>query len=388
MERLHLDHNATTPLRPEARAALVEALDRGLGNPSAVHGSGRAARALVDDARERVAAALGVDEDAVVFTSGGTESDNLAVLGAVAAQPGARLVTSALEHAAVHEPARALERGGADVRWVQNDAEGTLDLEHLARLAAVEAPLVVSLMAANSEIGTVNDLVSAREAVGRARPQGAAEAVLHTDAVQALGKTPISDVVGAADLVSLSAHKVGGPVGVGVLVRRIGAPLEARSRGGSQEAGLRAGTESAPLLSAAAVAVELAVQEATTYRERLAPVAAAFWAALGRALPAARLNGPALDAPARLANTVNVSFPKYGDARMLVTRLDLGGVEASAGSACASGSLEPSRVISALGLGDDERVRSAVRFSFGRSALVGDAKRAVESLRITLGEAP
>ncbi|MEL6714379.1 MAG: aminotransferase class V-fold PLP-dependent enzyme, partial [Planctomycetota bacterium] len=208
MERLHLDHNATTPLRPEARAALVEALDRGLGNPSAVHGSGRAARALVDDARERVAAALGVDEDAVVFTSGGTESDNLAVLGAVAAQPGARLVTSALEHAAVHEPARALERGGADVRWVQNDAEGTLDLEHLARLAAVEAPLVVSLMAANSEIGTVNDLVSAREAVGRARPQGASEAVLHTDAVQALGKTPISDVVGAADLVSLSAHKV------------------------------------------------------------------------------------------------------------------------------------------------------------------------------------
>ena len=342
MKRVHLDYNATTPLRSEAREALLGALDGGLGNASSVHGAGRRGRAAVDEARERVAAALQVPEDGVVFTSGGTEANNLALFGALGAGPGdMRLVTSTVEHAAVHGPALHLQAAGRDVRWIGVDRSGALDLDAL-RAASADGPSLVSVMGANNEIGSTTDLAEVRARIG-------GQAVFHSDAVQLLGKKHL-DLMGAGvDLASLSAHKVGGPIGVGVLFRRPGVKVTPTTFGGAQEGELRPGTENVPAIVAAAVAIELAVGEAEAYQQETARLTGLLWRGLRAELPNLSLNGPAIDDPTRLTNTLNVSSPS-GDARTLVARLDLAGVEVSAGSACASGSLEPSHVLKALGL--------------------------------------
>lgn len=383
---IHLDHNATTPLRPEVRELMLDLLDQGLGNASSVHATGRRSRAVIDEARERVAAALEVHEDEVVFTSGGTESNNLALFGAhaalsAAASAPARVVSSRIEHAAVLEPVRQLGDAGARTTLVVNDDEGRIDPARVASAAGPEGPVIVSLMAANNEIGSVVDLPAVRDALGRR-----AGLLLHTDAVQLLGKRPSGGLLSSVDLASFSAHKVGGPVGVGLLLRREGTRLVPRAFGGSQEAELRPGTENPAAIGAAAMAVELAVQESEAFAARSKGLLEGFWRELQAALPDVRLNGPPLTSPDRLPNTINVSFPFAGDARMLVARLDLAGLEVSAGSACASGSLEPSHVLEALG---HERARavSALRISTGRSTDAGELSTAVDTLRITLGEA-
>lgn len=380
--RVHLDHNATTPLRPEARAALLEALDRLGGNPSSIHASGRAARALLDDARERLAGALGVLEDDLVFTSGGTESDNLAVEGVLrAAGAGAALVTTAVEHSAVLEPARRLEREGFRVTVVGVDAWGRPDLGAL--VDAAEGAALVSVMAANNEVGSTVDLAAVVAALtaryGPRRPR------VHTDAVQALGKLPLALGAAGVDLASLSAHKVGGPVGVGLLVRRRGAPLRPLVVGGGQEATLRAGTENVAAAHAFAVAVELAVKEQPVFAARARRHVEKLWTSVEKAVPGARVLGPPPSEAARLPNTLNLLVP-CGDGRTLVTRLDLAGLEVSAGSACASGSLEPSHVLLALGLAPAD-ARAGLRFSTGRATSDADIAHAVEILSRTLGKA-
>lgn len=379
MRRIHLDHNATTPMRPEAREALLEALEGGLGNASSVHAAGRRGRAAVDGARERVAAALGVPEDSVVFTSGGTEANNLALFGALAAGPeGMGLVTTAVEHAAVREPAAHLEGLGRPVSWVPVDRRGSVDLDALEE-AARGRPTLVSVMGANNEIGSTTDLAEVRARVGDS-------AVFHSDVVQVLGKRPL-DLGGAGvDLASLSAHKVGGPIGVGILVRRPGTPLAPTTFGGAQEGELRPGTENVPAIVSAAVAVELAVQEVEAFQRVTGRLAALLWDELASACPGLSLNGPPIDDPSRLPNTLNVSAP-VGDARTLVARLDLEGLEVSAGSACASGSLEPSHVLQALGL-SPELARSGLRISLGTHLEEADIHTAVERLGRTLGGAP
>lgn len=381
---IHLDHNATTPLRPEVRELLLELLDGGLGNPSSVHAAGRRARAVIDEARERVAAALEVHEDEVLFTSGGTESNNLALFGAHralsdAAGTPARVVSTRIEHAAVLEPVRRLGQDGAEVVLVGNDDRGRVELDEVAGATGAEGPVIASLMAANNEIGSLTDLPLLREKVGRRK-----DLVVHTDAVQMLGKRPSTRLLEHVDLASLSAHKVGGPIGVGLLMKKEGTRLTPRTFGGSQEAELRPGTESAASIAAAALAVELAVRETEAFTSRARDLVAGFWTALVEALPDVQLNGPPLDDPDRLPNTINVSFPSAGDARMLVTRLDMAGLEASAGSACASGSLEPSHVLAALGL-PPERAGGGVRLSIGRTTEASELSTAVETLRITLG---
>ena len=383
---IHLDHNATTPLRPEVRELMLGLLDQGLGNASSVHATGRRSRAVIDEARERVAGALEVHEDEVVFTSGGTESNNLALFGAHAALSAdasspARVVSSQIEHAAVLEPVRQLRDAGATTTLVDNDAQGRIDPADVAAAAGPEGPVIVSLMAANNEIGSVVDLPAVRDALG-----WRAGLVLHTDAVQLLGKRPAGGLLSSVDLASFSAHKVGGPVGVGLLLRKEGTRLVPRAFGGSQEAELRPGTENPAAIGAAAIAVELAVQESEAFAARSRGLIEGFWRDLQAALPGVRLNGPPLTSPDRLPNTINVSFPFAGDARMLVARLDLAGLEVSAGSACASGSLEPSHVLESLG---HERVRaaSALRISTGRSTAAKELSTAVDTLRITLGEA-
>jgi len=380
--RAHLDHNATTALRSEARDALLEALDRLAGNPSSVHTSGRAARALLDDARERIAGALGVQEDDLLFTSGGTEANNLALAGALGASGGhAALVTTAVEHSSVLEPARRLASSGHPVRVVAVDGAGRPDIAEVVGAAAGTA--LVSVMAANNEIGSTCDLralvAALDERYGVDRPR------VHTDAVQTLGKLPLDLAAWGVDLASLSGHKIGAPVGVGVLVRRRRTPLQPLFLGGGQEAALRPGTENVAGIHAFAVAVELAVHEQPVFAARARKHVEKLWRGVQDSLPDARLLGPPLEDPRRLPNTLSILVAGI-DGRTLVARLDLAGLEASAGSACASGSLEPAHVLLALGLTPSE-ARAGLRLSTGRATSDTEIAHAVEILSATLGKA-
>jgi len=377
MKRVYLDHNATTPMRAQVRAEFVALLERCGGNPSSVHTSGRAARALLDEARERCAGALGVHEDEILFTGGGSESDNLALLGTLrAAAPGRGLVTSAIEHSAVLETAAALEREGRSVLRLPVDAEGRLDPQ--AALAAVRerSPALLSVMAANNEVGSLGPLAElgqGLQGLGKLRP------VFHTDAAQALGRMPLELREWGIDLASFSMHKLGGPLGVGILYKKKGTKLVPLQYGGGQESGLRPGTENVPAICAAALALELAQRERATHSARMRALCLSFWAQVQQVLPAARVNGPDPTQEARLCNTLNLSLPGL-DSRVLVARLDLEGLEASAGSACASGSLEPSHVLLAMGRTPEE-ARAGVRFSFGSANAEQDVHTCVEILR-------
>ena len=381
--RVHLDHNATTPLGPEARQALFEAYDRLGGNPSSVHTSGRAARAMLDEARESIAASLGVFEDDIVFTAGGTEANNLALMGALAAAgPGSALVTTTIEHSAVLEPARRLAERGHTVKWISVDQRGRADLAEIIEAAA--GSHLVSVMCANNEVGSTTDIGALVE--GLAARYGAGERPrVHTDAVQALGKLPVDLARWDVDLASFSGHKVGGPVGVGILIRRRGVALEPQTLGGGQEGGLRPGTENVAAIHSMAVAVQLAVKQQPAFALRSRQHVEKLWRGLCAAAPGVRLLGPDLDDTTRLPNTLNVHVPGT-DGRTWVARLDLEGLEASSGSACASGSLEPSHVVGALGY-DRQTARASLRLSCGPDTSDADIAHAVETLSRTLGKA-
>ena len=382
MRRVHLDHNATTRIRPEAREALLETLDRLHGNPSSVHAAGREACAMLDQARERVAGALGVLEDEVIFTSGGTESDNLAIQGVMGrVKAGERMVTTMVEHSAVLGPAQALQAQGHEVERVGVDATGEVDMPALVE--AAQGAALVSVMAANNELGNGTDLpsmcASIRERCGSDRP------VIHTDAVQVLGKRPLDLSAWGVDLASFSTHKVGGPSGCGVLVRRMGTILRPVTFGGGQEADLRPGTENVPAIVAGSHAIELAVQEQAAFAAHCSSLLNELWSGLSKAIPTIRLLGPPLDHPMRLPNTLNVLLDGM-DGRAWVARLDMEGLEASAGSACASGSLEPSHVLLALGL-SREQSRTGLRLSLGRTTTREDINNAVDIVGRTVASA-
>ena len=380
MNSIYLDHNATTRMRPEVHAELLSALERVRGNAASLHAAGRAARNVLDLARERVAAALAVSEEEVVFTSGGTESNNLALLGAARAFPRPGLVvTSAVEHSSVLGPVRRLAEEGHGALVVGVDRAGYPDLEalreHVQAAGHGARPALVSVMAANNEVGTCPDLAGR---LGEVVPDGV---VLHTDAVQALGRIPLALGAWGVDLASFSAHKLGGPVGVGVLYRRRGVELRPLAYGGAQEDGLRPGTENVAAISAAALAFELAVAEQGEFAARAHELARHLWEGARHAGLALELVGPPLDAT-RLPGTLNVLAPNV-DGKVLVTRLDLGGLEVSAGSACASGSLEPSHVLLAMGY-ERERARAGLRITIGRDTTLEDVRNAVDILRRTL----
>lgn len=375
MTRVYLDHNATSPLRPDVRARLVELLDEGLGNPSSLHASGRRARFLLDEARERVAAALGAHEDELVFTSGGTESNALALFGALEALgPRAGLATTVAEHASILEPAARLETVGRPVVRAPVDEQGLPDLEALGAAAAAPECALVSLGAANNEVGAVPDL----DALARAL-DGSGATLLHLDAAQALGRLPVDLAAWPADLVSFSAHKLGGPAGVGILYKRKGVALAPRQPGGGQEGGLRAGTENVAAISAAALAIEIAAREQPRLAERTLALASSLWRQVESTLPHPRLLGPPIGSARRLPNTLNVLLPET-DGKVLVMQLDLEGLEVGAGSACASGSSEPSHVLRAMGL-DEDASRSGLRMSLGWCTTERDVARAVEILQ-------
>jgi cysteine desulfurase len=379
MKRVHLDHNATTPLRPEVRELWIGELDRLGGNPSSVHASGRAARAVLDAARERAAGALGVHEDEIVFTSGGTESNSLAILGGVRAlAPHLGLLTTAVAHSTVLGAARRLAVEGRPVRAVGVDSQGSVDLAELWEGMQAGTFGMVSVMAANNEVGSLAPLSQIGEGLGRLAP---APPLFHTDAVQALGRIPVRLAEWGVSLASFSAHKVGGPLGVGFLYKRKGVALTPLMHGGGQEGGLRPGTENVPALAAASLALELAVREQAEFAARTRELCRSFWRQVQAVVPGARLLGPPLESEQRLPNTLNVALEGI-DSRVLVARLDLEGLEVSAGSACASGSLEPSHVLLAMGL-SEERARAGLRISLGRTSAAQDIHTAAEILRRT-----
>ncbi len=381
-ERLYFDSNATAKLRPEVFDAYVEALRAVGGNPSSLHEPGRRARHLLDDARERIAAALGVHEDELVFTSGGTESNNLALLGSLRPSPqGRALAVSAIEHSSVLGPARALEREGAKLTLLPVDETGTVSLEATRTALRDQHLSLVSTMAANNELGTCAPLEELSAVLEDAplRPRW------HIDAVQALGRVPLDLRRLRVDLASFSIHKLGGPVGVGVLYRRAGVRLEPLLWGGEQEQGLRPGTENVAGAVAAARAIELAVAEAQSHAAKLRRLSLQLWSEVAAKLPRVRLLGLPVDHPRRLPGTLNLLCPKI-DGKVLVMRLDLAGLAVSAGSACASGSLEPSHVLQAIGCSEEES-RAGLRLSLGREVGEEDVHKTVEILWRTLGAA-
>ena len=353
--RIYLDHNATSPVRDEVVDAMSRALRERWGNPSSVHAEGAAARAAVERARESVAKLVGVSPREVIFTSGASEASN-AVLAALAGGPGAagrHVVTTAVEHPSVEAPLQALEAQGLRVTRLPVDAEGRVDPAGFS--AALEpATALASVLHAHNETGVLQPLA---ELAARARAQGVA---LHADVTQAAGRMPLDLTRLGVDFASLSAHKLGGPKGVGCLAARGGAPVEPLLRGGPQERGRRGGTENVPGIVGFGVACELALRELPRREVAWAELRDRLWEGIAAKVPGARRIGSRVHV---LANTLCVCFPgAAGD--LLVQALDLEGVAVSSGAACASGSVEPSRALRAYGL-DAAAARASLRFSLG-----------------------
>lgn len=361
---IYCDHNATAPLRPEVRDVMVACLQASYGNPSSVHRLGARARLAVEEARTHVAALLGVTPAEVVFTSGGTESIATSIDGILTRTTRGAAVSTAIEHAAVLAPLKRWRDRGRAVTILGVDGEGRVAVDDVAAACGPETALV-SIGWANNEVGTVQPMAAIAEVVR------AAGAVLHVDAVQAVGKIPVN--AAAADLVSVSAHKLGGPPGVGALVVRAGVGVEPLLLGGGQERDRRAGTENVPGIVGFGEACRLAAGEIGAFGELCVALRDRLWAALNAAVPGVRRNGP-VHGPC-LPNTLNVSFDGVrGEA--LVAALDIDAIAVSSGSACAAGAGEPSHVLMAMGR-SAAAARDGVRFSFGRGNSLDEVDRLV-----------
>jgi cysteine desulfurase len=372
MRRIYLDFNATTPVRPEVAEEMMACLVGPAGNPSSLHSFGREARSLREIARERVSSALGTTPESVVFTSGGTEADNLALRGFLRTRPGAHLVTVATEHEAVLHTAESLRDEGARITVLGVDSCGRVDPARLREAITAETVLV-SIMAANNETGVLADL-DALGAVCREK-----RVPFHTDAVQCFGKAPFRFDRLPVDLASVSAHKIGGPKGIGALVLREGLSIPPMQTGGGQERRQRPGTENLPGLVGFGRAAELAAAELAAEADRLAGLRDRLEEGLREGFPRVRINGQ--DAP-RLPNTSNASFPGLDGESMLIA-LDLEGVAVSTGAACQAGAAEPSHVLQAMGLSPEE-AGGSLRFSLGNASTESDIREVLEILpRIT-----
>jgi cysteine desulfurase len=384
MRPVYLDHAATTPLAPEVLEEMRPYLTEQYGNASSVHQMGRQARVALEESRDRVATVLGAEPSEIVFTSGGTEADNLALKGVLAAastddQP-AGLVTSAAEHEAVLRPAERLAEAGHPVRILSPDAHGAVSPEQVDRALDGRTALV-SLMYANNEVGVRTDLPAVAEVCHEH------DVLLHTDAVQAPGLLDLDVDTLGVDLLSLSGHKFHGPKGVGVLFVRGGVDLGPLVEGGSQERDRRGGTENIPGIVGLAAALERAAEGREEQAEQLSRLQRHLVQGLEEAVSGDYvLNTPLEEAPVA-PHVVNVAFPPVNgeplDGEMLILNLDMEGVLVSAGSACTSGALEPSHVLSALGL-DRETASAAVRFSLGADTTTEEVDYALDALRTTL----
>lgn len=366
----YLDYNATTPLRPEALEAMLPYLSDHFGNPSSVHWAGRRAKQGLEEARERVATLLRAHPSEVVFTSGGTESNNVALRGAVSAAPGGEkhVVTTVIEHSSVLETLRLLAQEGCMLTILPVGGDGRVRAEDLAAALRPETVLV-SIGLANHEIGTIQPLPALSRLL---RERGI---LFHVDAVQGAGKLPLDVNALGADLLSLSAHKIYGPKGIGALYIRKGTAFVPPLRGGAQEREKRPGTENVAAAVGFGMAATLAAQEIEWRAGDAVRLTTRLWEGIQQTIPDVCLNGPEQQ---RLSNTLNVGF-MGASGEGLVIGLDLAGIAVSTGSACAAGALEPSHVLLALGR-DPVAARSAIRFSVGKDTTEQDIEYVLEVL--------
>ena len=380
---IYLDYNATTPLCDKAREAMLPYLDRHFGNPSSVHAAGREARAAIDDARDKLAALLRVKPHELIFTSGGTESCNLGVLGLARRSlgRGGHIISNKAEHHAVLNALEHLEKHeGFEVTWLNLSHDGTVDLDQLAASIRPETRLV-SIMTANNETGVVQPMHEISEICRERR------VLLHSDMVQAFGKIAIRtdsssgetniDPAGAGlvDAASFAAHKFYGPKGVGFLYLKSGLSIQRIMFGGAHENERRPGTENVAAIAGMAAAAEFVLSDRESEQDRQAKLRDHLWKQTAKTFPAAQQNG---DATRRLANTLNVSFNGFDSETMLMA-LDLEGICASSGSACMVGSVVASHVLLALGL-SMERAGSAIRFSLGKQTTADEIERAADAI--------
>lgn len=379
MRRIYVDHTATTPLDERVLEAMRPYFVEAFGNASSVHSFGREARVALERAREVIAASIGAQAGEVFFTSGGTESDNFAIRGvALAGRKKGKnhLITSAVEHHAVLEPCRRLSEEGFDVSILPVDTFGSIAPEAVEH-ALTDRTCLVSVIYANNEVGTISPI---KEIAARVHERGIP---VHTDAVQALGKIPLDVRAMDVDLMTISAHKLYGPKGIGALYVKRGTEIEPLLQGGGQERGKRPGTENVPLAVGFAKAVELAVQEMEHEAQRLVKLRDGLASLIRQTFRAAIVNGHPTN---RLPHILNVSFDSTQmsvDGEALVMNMDLEGVAVTSGSACTSGSMQPSHVLLAMGR-DRKTAKATLRFAFGKCNVDDDVPEVFTRLKVVI----
>ena len=357
MEKIYLDHNATTPLHPEVLNAMLPALQDNFGNPSSIHSFGRSARVQLDEAREKVARLIGASSSEIIFTSGGTEANNLALLGVALKDKEKKIITSKTEHPSVLNPCRQLEEQGVEVHYLDVDRFGRIDINNLES-QITESTALISLQHANSETGVLQDIKKISEL---ARSNGV---LFHTDAVQSVAKIEFDLKDYPVDMLSISAHKFNGPKGVGALFLRKGTPaLFAPVSGGSQEKKRRGGTENVAGIIGFGKACEMAIKRVSSLEvSRVAELKDYFYNKVYEMIPGTELFG---DMQNSLPNTLNLGFAGVEGDTLLIA-MDMEGVAVSTGSACSSGTGLPSYVLQAMGV-PDNKINSSIRFSLGCS---------------------
>lgn len=352
MKRIYLDHAATSPMHPEVADVFTEALGTLYGNPSSIHGTGREARKALDDARRVFAKSIGANDPEIIFTSGGTEADNFAIFGTAAKKDGKHIITSAIEHHAVLHACEKLEHEGYDVTYLPVDENGLVRAEDVKN-ALRDDTILVTIMLGNNEVGTVQPVAEIGELLK------GTDVTFHTDAVQAYGILPIDVESLGVDLLSVSAHKLNGPKGIGFLFQKKGTALAPLLYGGEQERKRRAGTENVPAITAFAKAVEISANEREEKAEAYKSYKRIFRDILEKEGVPFKENGTN-----PLPHVLNISLPGIEIESFLVN-LDLSGISASSGSACTAGSIDPSHVLVAMYGADAEELRNSIRFSFG-----------------------
>ncbi|MCK4224435.1 MAG: cysteine desulfurase NifS [candidate division Zixibacteria bacterium] len=364
MRKIYLDHAATTPVRSEVLEAMLPYFKEKFGNASSIHGFGREVKVALEEAREKVAQIIGASPSQIFFTSGGTESDNLAIKGTALAnrKKGKHIITSKIEHHAILESCKFLEKEGFEVTYLPVNFQGLVDPEDL-RKAIRDDTTLVSIMYANNEVGTIQPIEKLSKI---AKEKGV---YFHTDAVQAVGKIPTEVQKLNVDMLSMSGHKIYGPKGVGAIYIRKGVRITPLSHGGHHERSRRAGTENVPTIVGFAKALELTVGEMENQNKHLRNLTEAFYKKLIESIPDVVLHG---DLNRRIPNTLNLSF-KGVEGESVILSLDMKGVAVASGSACTSETLEPSHVLSAMGVAP-EIAQGAIRFSFGRDNTMEDVE--------------
>jgi cysteine desulfurase len=374
--RVYLDHNASTPVHPEVLEAMLPYFSERFGNPSSIHGFGREAREGLDTARETISGFLKVSKDEIVFTSGGTESDNMAIKGVAAARGRGHFVTSAVEHHAVLRTCETLAKQGFDLTVVPVDGHGMVSPDDVRRAMRPDT-ILVTIMHANSEVGTIQPVAE----IGRiTREHGV---TFHVDGVQTFGKLPLDLDALNIDLLSFSGHKIYGPKGIAGLYIRKGTKMASVQHGGEHERRRRAGTENVPGAVGLGKAVEVRARDMAEEETRVRTLRDRLWTGLSKRVPEVRLNGHPTE---RLPGTCNVCF-RHIESESIVLGLDLKGIGVSAGSACTSGSVEPSHVLVAMGVPLDWAM-GTVRCSLGRTTTAEDIDYVLDSVEPLAGQAP